>query len=58
MDIVSVTFECKRCKHKFIYETSETEALRLPFEDIHCPRCNWSPIEEFGKEEKGEGIKE
>jgi len=46
-------FQCRKCGEIFDYELKKWDImLRLPLEDIHCPKCNWSPVEVFEEEEK------
>ncbi|MBI2266083.1 MAG: hypothetical protein HYU64_13065 [Armatimonadetes bacterium] len=51
MEIITFKFKCKGCGHEFVYETGEVDLVKLPLGEIHCPSCNWSPMDEFEKKE-------
>lgn len=41
-EVLVVTFTCRSCSTVFSFESPD---LRIPFRKIHCPQCNWCPLD-------------
>ncbi|MBM3270425.1 MAG: hypothetical protein FJZ01_22550 [Candidatus Sericytochromatia bacterium] len=46
-EIINYTFCCRRCSTEFRYTMDHDGPL--PLREIHCPACDWCPLDSLGE---------